>query len=255
MGVKQPSIDSVVAALAEAFAVDYRQQLLDLISTNGGDYRGDLTKDVTHLIAKAAEGKKYAYAGAWGIKIVSTEWLKDSLERGMILDESLYHPLTPLQERGENAWVRRTVSTTSLGKRMRDDGPALNTSRKLRRTASAKLGSQNEGIWTDIVGGRFGPQERKKSEWDERRRKVDVANGRPSRTDTSGDSNADDAGPPEVRLDKGYVECRAPTVQMTHEAGVRGSLFHGKRFFIHGFDERRVCRSTEDPTYCWHTDD
>ncbi|KAI9876724.1 MAG: hypothetical protein M1830_005860 [Pleopsidium flavum] len=220
--------------------LDYRQQVLDLININGGDYRGDLTKDVTHLVAKTAEGKKYAYAGAWGIKIVSTEWLRDSLERGMILDESLYHPTTPVQERGRNAWVRRTVSTTSLGKRMRDDEPALNTSRKLRRTASAKLGSQNEGIWTDIVGGGFGPHERKKSEWDERRRKADVANDRPSRANTSGDSIAGDAAPPEFGPHNGDVECNAPTVQITHEAGVRRGLFQGKRFFVHGFDERRT---------------
>lgn len=222
--------------------MEYRQQLMDLINRNGGDYRGDLTKDITHLVAKTAEGKKYAYAGAWGIKVVSTEWLKDSLERGMVLDESLYHPLTPLQERGKNAWVRRTVSTTSLGKRLRDEEPALSTSRKLRRTASAKLGSQNEGIWTDIVGGGFVPQEQPKSEWAEQRRKVDIANDCPSRTDIPSEF-AGDTTLSSVHPDKVDVESEAPQVPKPYEAGVRLGLFQGKRFFIHGFDDRRVRQS------------
>ena len=83
--------------------VIYRKELEDLINGNGGDYRGNLTKDITHLIAKEPSGAKYNFAAQWGIKTVSVEWLEQSLERGMILEESLYHLLLPLSERGRNA--------------------------------------------------------------------------------------------------------------------------------------------------------
>lgn len=221
--------------------MDHRQHLMDSINSNGGDYRGDLTREVTHLIAKTAEGKKYAYAGAWGIKIVSCEWLNDSLERGMILDESLYHPLMPVEERGKNAWLRRTTTTDSLGKRMRDDEPAQITSRKLRRTASAKLGSQNDGIWTDIVGGGFGPQQRRKSEWEEQRRKVDVTDDRSESINKITESVPTNATLSEARPSNESSESRAPTLQGADDAGFRRGMFRGKLFFIHGFDDRKVC--------------
>ena len=223
------------------FVVDFRQRLMDLIAGNGGDYSGDLTKDVTHLIARTPEGKKYSYAGAWDIKIVSTEWLSDSLERGMILDESLYHPLLALEERGKNAWIRRTASTSTLGKRAREDGPSLNVSRKLRRTASAKLGSQHEGIWTDIVGGGFGPQERTKSEWDEQRRKVDAAVARPSRVDTIEHASTPTAATLDVCSEQGYHRSKPPLEKPPDDVAIKRGLFQGKRFFIHGFDQRQVC--------------
>jgi len=220
--------------------VDYRQQLMDSINGNGGEYCGDLTKDVTHLVAKTAEGKKYAYAGAWGIKTVSTEWLLDSLERGMILDESLYHPLTPPAERGKNAWIRRTVSATSLGKRSRDDGQAPSVSRKLRRVASAKLSSQNEGIWTDIVGGGFGPQETTKSEWGKHRHNADAPVDRSSQTVSGDPSNAHPA-PVELEDNKKLLDSVLPMLTEPDKACVRHGLFQGKRFYIHGFDQRQVC--------------
>ena len=68
--------------------VDYRKELEDLINDNGGDYQGNLTRDVTDLIAKEPSGAKYNYACQWGIKPVSGEWVEQSLERGMILEES-----------------------------------------------------------------------------------------------------------------------------------------------------------------------
>lgn len=213
---------------------------MDSINRNGGCYSGDLTKDVTHLVAKTAEGKKYAYADTWGIKIVSTEWLSDSLERGMILDEGLYHPLTPPEERGKNAWIRKTVSVTSLGKRLRDDGLVPNVSRKLRRVASAKLSSQNEGIWTDIVGGGFGPQEKTKREWDKHKQNADTPVDSSSQT-VSGDPNAVHPAPSELDDNNNHLQSEPPMSRGPNDAGARRGLFQGKRFYIHGFDQRQVC--------------
>lgn len=84
--------------------------------------------------------------------MVSAEWLYDSVQRGMILDENLYHPETSPEERGKGAWVRRSV-THPLGKRSREEGIVEDGTRKLRRTLSKKLTSQNEVVWGDIVGG------------------------------------------------------------------------------------------------------
>jgi hypothetical protein len=68
----------------------------------------------------------------------------------MILDESLYDPLIPDDKQGVGAWTR-TLTKLPV-KRLNPTNSSLQRPRKLRRVASAKLGSQNEGIWPDIVG-------------------------------------------------------------------------------------------------------
>ena len=103
----------------------------------------------------APEGKKYEYAAQWNIKIVSLRWYRDCLERGMILNEDVYHPTMLADEQGKGAWNRTASAHVRLGKRSREDPPAQEAPRKLRRTASAKLGSQTEDMWGDIMGGGF----------------------------------------------------------------------------------------------------
>ena len=145
-----------------------RLQISEQVRANGATYEGDLTKHITHLISFRTEGAKYKAAKSWGLHIVSIEWLRDSLERGMILDEKLYDPALPLEERGKGAWDRTKPKKTSLRKRSRDDS-ARNTDgakRRLRRTASTKLGSQNESMWGDIVGGGLIPQVARSGVWE-----------------------------------------------------------------------------------------
>jgi DNA replication regulator DPB11 len=127
--------------------------LQETISANGGEYHGDLTKEVTHLIAYTAEGKKYQYATQWAVKVVGLKWLKDSLDRHMILEENLYHPTIPNNKQGAGAWNRQAKAELQLGKRTRDEDPVPDVPRKLRRTTSAKLGSQSESMWDEIVSG------------------------------------------------------------------------------------------------------
>ena len=123
------------------------------ISTNGGEYRGDLTKEVTHLIAYLPEGQKYQFATQWGIKVIGLKWLDDSLDRRMILDEALYHPTIPQEKQGLGAWHRQARTGLQLGKRPRDEEVVPDVPRKLRRIASAKLGSQSQNLWSEIVSG------------------------------------------------------------------------------------------------------
>jgi DNA replication regulator DPB11 len=139
--------------LSLTWLVTFRAQLQKTITDNGGEYSGDLTKDVTHLVAHACEGKKFQYATQWEKKIVSLKWLKDSLERGMQLDETSYHPGKPPSEQGIGAWNREAKLAFQAGKRSRPEQEAPEPPRKLRWTASARLGCQNETLWGDIVAG------------------------------------------------------------------------------------------------------
>ena len=216
--------------------VDYRKELEDLINDNGGDYQGNLTRDVTHLIAKEPSGAKYNYAGQWGIKTVSVEWLEQSLERGMILEESLYHLLLPASERGRNAWIRRSCSTTSLGKRARDDEIVPPNARKLRRTASARLSTHNDGLWSEINGVQIKAEKIKVDAWDEPHKEAIDHCDSPDAAQATMSNSAQIAvgdlkrSQSEAKLSSSL--CKAPQ----HEG-----LFHGKTFLLRGFDEKKVC--------------
>lgn len=129
--------------------MNFRSQLEATVIGNGAEFRKQLERrSVTHLIARAAEGEKYKFAALWNIKIVSLKWLEDSLKRGMVLEESLYDPQLPAEQQGIGAWNRVATPT----KRNRQQGAGAQRQRKLRRVASAKLGGQNEGLWSEIVG-------------------------------------------------------------------------------------------------------
>lgn len=125
---------------------------------NGAEYRKDLTKSVSHLIARDSSGEKFKFATQWQIKVVSVKWFTDSIERGMILDEDRYHPLVPQEEQGVGAWDRSLPSQREPSRRdstSTKENPGNARPRKLRRMASTKLVDQNESIWGDIVGTGF----------------------------------------------------------------------------------------------------
>ncbi|KAM5467360.1 protein kinase activating protein dpb11 [Microsporum audouinii] len=128
---------------------DFRSHLEKTVSENGGEFRKDLTKTVTHLVARVGEGKKYKFAILWGVKVVSLKWLEDSIQRTMALDEALYDPLLPVEEQGIGAWNRSKPAISEKIVKPQDVFPQR--SRKLRRVASIKLGGQTEGIWSAIV--------------------------------------------------------------------------------------------------------
>jgi hypothetical protein len=132
---------------------DERQQIIDKIESNGGLYTGDLTKRVTHLIVYKPEGRKYHAAKSWGVSTVTVEWVNDSVERGLILDEKLYDPVLPQRQRGLGAWNKLKARVSSLGKRLREKSAAQDEGRrKLRKTTSMKLNSQRDNLWGDILG-------------------------------------------------------------------------------------------------------
>lgn len=89
----------------------------------------------------------------WKIHVVALKWVHDSIERAMILDETLYDPLLPEEDLGKGSWNKREIRRSFLGKRQRvattkhEEGR-----RKLRKTASMKLNSQRENMWGEILG-------------------------------------------------------------------------------------------------------
>ena len=228
----------------------HRKELEVLINANGGEYRGNLTKDVTHLIAKVPSGNKYVYAGYWGVKIVALEWLEQSLERGMILDEDLYSLLLPEDERGRNAWIRRTDSTTSVGKRARNAEVGTSNPRQLRRTASAKLSNQSLGIWTDIVGAETSVIKTESSEWDDNPKESAPVSGV---TKVGGMFQTIERNHQVFSIDvrnvaqteatswpPNEVIAKVDSKPLFPEQVPRQGIFHGRTFVLHGFGEKKV---------------
>ncbi|KAI2636222.1 hypothetical protein GGS26DRAFT_548115 [Hypomontagnella submonticulosa] len=199
-----------------------RAMIEDKVKTNGGDYVGDLSRRVTHLIVCKPEGKKYVAARKWGIRTVSLEWLHDSIERGMILNEECYDPTLPTEERGKGAWIRRELKRGgSLGKRSRDGtaaAPAEDGKRKLRKTASMKFTSQRDNLWGDILINQSA---------------TDLSRGAvaASADDLSASVSADS---PAVDLVTPMVE----TPQLAQGQSENG-LFSSCRFYVHGFSRNK----------------
>ncbi|KAL8717868.1 MAG: hypothetical protein Q9225_004937, partial [Loekoesia sp. 1 TL-2023] len=218
----------------------YRKKLEDDVNDNGGEYRGNLTKDVTHLIAKEPSGAKYKYAIDWNIKIVAVEWLEQSLERGMILDESLYNLSLPSLERGRSAWIKRVVSTSSLGKRSFDSDAALNGPRKLRRIASAKLNSQNVGLWTDIVSGDIKAAGPEHDQWSEQM--ITDKSKTQDRSSTTTKSVGTSTESSNVRSESSATTINhiAPPLLASYTDSVQKTgIFAGKRLCLYGFNEKK----------------
>lgn len=100
--------------LALVSIVSEREKVGNIVRLNGASYHPDLTKSVSHLIAAIPSGNKYDFARNTGISIVTVEWLYDSLERGMALDESFYHPELPQEMIGVGAKPSATVPSRGV---------------------------------------------------------------------------------------------------------------------------------------------
>jgi len=214
-----------------------RDEMQETIAGLGAQFERDLTKKVTHLVAARPKGKKYEYGCHWSIPVVSVEWLWDSVERGMTLDETLYNPVMPEDERGKGAWNRAAPAPVTLGKRARhDEGNTEGQDgqrRKLRRTASAKLGGQHTNFWADIAtggGADIGPEPAHNTEHDSARRVSKSSPGlrRGSVRPTS--SREQLSRPLALGIQK--QEEKPPTQAQ--------GLFQGRIVFTHGFSSPKV---------------
>jgi len=195
-----------------------------------------LTKSVTHLIAATPSGKKYEHAVNWHMKIVTWEWFEESRERGLALDEQYYHPSIPVEERGKGAWERRRSTPPIAGKRARETGPAEAVNvlrRKLRRSASSRLGSQSEALWAGITSGGL---ERKQDEAD----------------DWTESTLAQQVVQPSHAIATADTELTCDVVLPLEDTGSRNrgpfadefdGIFAGSLVYPVGFDQSKVCSS------------
>jgi DNA replication regulator DPB11 len=199
---------------------------------NGAEYRKDLTKTVSHLIARDASGEKYKFATQWNIKVVSVKWFTDSIERGMILDEQKYHPLISPAEQGVGAWNRSMPAPKEPSQKSTStkENPGNPRPRKLRRTASTKLVDQNESIWGDIVGTGFANET--------------------SKNDTTPKRQRPDASRPTIQAYKSFAsettfsaspQPQQPVPEPASAPVKDNGFLHATYFYIHGFSSKQVC--------------
>lgn len=207
--------------------VEQRNHISTTVEEQGALYSGDLTKAVTHLIASAPQGAKYVHAKQWGINIVSLQWFKDSLQRGMVLDETLYDPVMPVEEQGRGAFRQYARPRTSLGKHDRDGesqgAESIGDGRKrLRRTASTRLNSQSQDMWQDLSVREVAKGQPIDNQWNDSGAHTESHTLEPSITDANSDSNANRHG---ITPAPSSDDVQAPE-----------GLFSGARCLVHGFE-------------------
>lgn len=213
-GQPEPQQDQLLVCLT-GFG-DERDLIAERITASGALYTGDLTRKCTHLIVSAPEGKKFTAAKAWGVCTVTLAWLDQSIERGMILDETKFDPLLPADEQGLDAWVKKDPRRRSSGKRSRSSGSATaeEGGRKLRKTASMKLNSQRQTLWDSIL-------ERSDS------KEYSFSEGKPA------DDEAARQQKPAPAPTPGPVLALAPTPQ-------QDGIFANCIFYMHGFRSQQA---------------
>lgn len=207
--------------------VEERQQIIEKIRNNGAHYHGDLTREVSHLIVAKPKGAKYDRAKSWNIKTVSLKWLDESLDRAMALDESLYHPLMPLEDQGRGAFVRDYQRPSALRKRQRQESAAETKEdtgkRKMRRTTSAKLADHSQNMMTSFLShGGEETSEVVNDQWTDSNQVVT-----PPRSATP---------PSRPNIVSRHASSEARPVPHLEEPG----LFSGALCLVHGHDEKKV---------------
>ncbi|KNG87333.1 subunit of DNA polymerase II [Aspergillus nomiae NRRL 13137] len=207
----------------------FRNYIQDTAVAHGAEFRKDLTKQVTHLVARDTESQKYKFATQWNIKVITVKWFTDSIERGMVLEETLYHPLVPEEQQGAGAWNRALPAARE--KDLGSEGSSNPRPRKLRRIASAKLVDQNEGIWGDIVGtGSRGSQQKDDSQLLAKRASmVQEAKSFASETTFA-----------EPQEQSNVDKLQRPRQQVSEAASHRDGFLDGCYFFIHGFSSKQT---------------
>ncbi|KAI5250503.1 hypothetical protein E4T43_00244 [Aureobasidium subglaciale] len=218
--------------------IDQRQDLIQKISNNGSHYHGDLTRDVTHLIVAKPKGAKYERAKTWNLKVVSAKWLEESLERGMAVDESLYHPLMAPEDQGHGAFVRDYQKPFALGKRQRED-PSINQNeelgkRKMRRTASAKLADHSQSMMTSFLShGGDESSEATKDQWTE-------IKDQPLPPRYADHSRSRSESKERERTSR-HTSWEAAPIHREEEPG----LFSGVLCLVHGHDDKKTAKIHE----------
>ena len=113
--------------------------------------------------------------------------------------------------------------------------------RKLRRTASAKFSSQNDGIWTDIVGDGLGADSGPLTESGT----LVASFGREGMSTRP--EHMIETKPQSAQDESSIIELDTPhhDIPRVRPISNKQDLFYGRRFCLHGFDTREVCTSSD----------
>ncbi|KAH7139065.1 hypothetical protein B0J11DRAFT_34395 [Dendryphion nanum] len=218
---------------------DQRKYIQETVTQHGAEYHGDLTKSVTHLIAATPTGKKYEHAVSWRMNIVTWEWLQQSCQRGMALDERYFHPTMDIEDRGKGALDRKRESPPPLlGKRTRDVEQPLQAinplKRQLRRSASSKMGSQSEALWAGITAVGLERKANEDDDWTEENAHDIRLSRAPSPRSPSNDPAA--AHGRETHPQDPASDTRALFLASRTQDGI----FEGRVVFPYGFDAEKT---------------
>jgi hypothetical protein len=183
----------------------------------------------------------------------------------MVLDETLYNPTVPVEERGIGAWDRKLPASPAPGKRTREAEPsqALNPfRRKLRRSASTKVGSQSDAFWAGITAPSF-ERQLEEDEWTEDIVTKPDSTRTSTRTHTPAASIHENDRLTEAQLDDHADSHEQSLPPQSHDASQHDGIFEGRIVCTHGFDAEKVCHSPLNildladvptrPTYCGST--
>jgi hypothetical protein len=159
----------------------------------------------------------------------------------MVLEETLFNPTLPTEERGKDAWIRIENTSPALGKRTRDagQGQPLNTlRRKLRRSASTKLGTQRDAdaLWAGIVTPSFDQAKDDEDEWKEDNlfKQTTRQENSPAAEDDNRVSHAI------AQVENVTLEPAAPAPPQLPKTGQSEGLFENRIVVTHGFDVDKV---------------
>lgn len=173
------------------------------------------------------------------MKIVTLEWFEQSLERGMVLEEAFYNPTLPVEQRGRGAWDRKDYPPPSIGKRARasDQNEVVNLlRRKLRRSASTKLGSQSEALWAGITAANTEIPHNEDDDWTDSN--IDRQHLSRDQTPTADAQDAaslsDDAPLADPAADLHQPQDLPPAVVS------QDGIFAGSVISTHGFEQEKV---------------
>lgn len=159
----------------------------------------------------------------------------------MVLEETLYDPTVPAEERGKDAWIRIEKPSPALGKRTRDaeqPQPLNSNRRKLRRAASTKLGTQGDALWAEIITPSGDQGKTEQDEWRE---------DNLSKQTTPHDSspailhNDDETPIPGEPAETTAPISAAAALPWPPELDEGEGIFQSRIVVIHGFDEDKVC--------------
>lgn len=160
----------------------------------------------------------------------------------MVLDEAFYNPTIPVEQRGQGAWDRREFSSPAPGKRAREAEPsqALNPfRRKLRRSASTRMGSQSAELWAGITAATSERQHDDGDDWTEDLfDKQDTPREHTPAMDPQ-ESTIPENGAP-LDGDPAYGPRPAALPSLPSKNDVAHGVFEGRIVFPHGFDEEKV---------------